>query len=390
MSNSPILVHIMTAPQSLGFVAGQVDYVQRQGLTVQVIASPGEQLHAFGDQQNIAVHAVEMPRSITPVKDLRAVWQLWRLLRQIRPTIVHAGTPKAGLLGMMAAWLARVPIRIYQIRGLPFLSARGWKRHLLIWTERIACLLADQVICNSHSNRSEALNAHLCPENKIKVLHNGSGNGVDATGAFVPNEHTFRESIRCELGIPAQALVIGYVGRIVRDKGVVELVRAWEQLNASYSNVHLLVVGRFESQAPLSDDIIGILQKDQRVHLTGYVQKDTIANYYSAMDVLVLPTYREGFPNTLLEAAAKALPAVSTRIPGCVDAVVDGVTGTLVPPRDATALAEAIRRYLDDPELRRQHGQAGRERVLRDFRPGDIWEAVYTEYERLMKAKLII
>jgi glycosyltransferase involved in cell wall biosynthesis len=177
--------------------------------------------------------------------------------------------------------------------------------------------------------------------------------------------------------------VVGFVGRIVRDKGIAELVAAWKTLRAEFPNLHLLMVGSFEPQDAVSPDVENLLTSDERIHLTGIVYNT--APVYAAMDILTLPTYREGLPNVPLEAAAMELPVVATLIPGCIDAVQDGVTGTLVPPRNAEALADAIRMYLHDSELRRQHGQVGRDRVLREFRQEAIWEAVYQEYLQLLQ-----
>jgi glycosyltransferase involved in cell wall biosynthesis len=380
------LVHITTVPDSLAFLYGQVGYLKAKGLDVQAISSPGELLTRFAAHEEIAVHAVEMPRRITPLRDLVAVTRLWRRLRRIRPQIVHAHTPKGGLLGMIAAWLARVPVRIYHLHGLPLTTATGVKRHLLRWSDKVSCRLAHQVLCVSHSLQEEAMAARLCPPHKIKVLLAGSINGVDAARAFNrkrmrPDE---RDAVRTRYGIPRDALVAGFVGRVVRDKGLAELVEAWKSLRDKFPALHLLIVGPFEPQDPIPEDAEKVLRCDPCVHLAGYVS-DT-PPLYAAMDLVVLPTYREGFGLVAIEAAAMELPVVATRIPGCTDAVQDGVTGTLVPVRDGPALAEACRRYLRDPELRRQHGVAGRRRVLRDFRPEALWKATFQEYVRLLRS----
>lgn len=386
-SQSIKLLHITTVPQTLNFLKGQVGYMKRQGFDVHALSSPGDFLRQFGDREQVTVHAVEMPRRITPLQDLLAVFRLWYCLHRIRPHIVHASTPKGGLLGSISAWLAGVPVRIYHMRGLPLMTATGYKRWLLWWSEKVSCLLADQVICVSHSLRDVAVSEGLCPASKIKVLLGGSSNGVDATGRYNPNcfDAGVGQAIRRQYGIPADAPVVGFVGRLVRDKGISELVEAWNLLRDEFPHLHLLIVGPFEPQDPVPADVEQILRHDARIHLTGGTQ-DT-SPLYAAMDILTLPTYREGFPNTPLEAAAMQLPVVATRIPGCIDAVQDGVTGTLVPPRNAEALAQAIRGYLNHPELGQQHGQAGRDRVLQSFRQEAIWDAFYQEYMRLLHEK---
>jgi glycosyltransferase involved in cell wall biosynthesis len=381
------LLHITTVPDSLGFLKGQIGYMKTRGLEIHAISSAGEFLIEFAQQEQVSVDAVTMHRSITPLQDIYAIAQLWQHLRRVRPQIVHSHTPKGGLLGTISAWLAGVPIRIYHIRGLPLMTAKGYKRFLLWWSEKVSCLLANQVLCVSYSIRDVVVSEDLCPANKVKVLLNGSGNGVDAKGQF--NCDRFGENVRQETrrkyGIPEDSLVVGFVGRIVRDKGVGELVLAWKILRLEFPNLHLLVVGSFEPQDAVSKDVESLLKSDPRIHLTG-LEWNT-PPLYAAMDILTLPTYREGFPNVPLEAAAMQLPVVATQIPGCIDSVENGVTGILVPPRNIDALVDGLRTYLKDPELRCQHGQAGRDRVLQKFRQEAIWEALYQEYKQLLQGQ---
>ena len=270
------------------------------------------------------------------------------------------------------------------MRGLPLTGATGLRRILLRATEWVSCRLAHRVLCVSHSVRSEAVGAGLCPAEKIKVLAGGSGNGVDSAGRFSPDllQPSLRLETRLRFGIPERALVIGFVGRVVRDKGIVELVQAWGELRSTFPDVHLLIVGPFEPQDPVPPEIQTALQQDDRIHLAG--MDWNTPPLYMAMDIVVLPTYREGFPNVPLEAAAMGLPVVATRIPGCVDAVVHGVTGTLVEVKNAAALREAITSYLEDDLLRKEHGRAGRERVLRDFRQEVIWAELLEAYRGLL------
>lgn len=378
------LIHITTVPEALPFFSGQVGYMKDRNLEVEAIASPGEDLDRFGALEKIRVHGVPMTRRITPLRDLVAVARLWRRLRLSRPQIVHSHTPKGGLLGMISAWLARVPVRIYHLHGLTLMTATGLKRQLLRSTEKLACALSNQVICVSHSVREVVVAERLCPAGKIRVLLGGSINGVDARERFNPARAgaPVRAEIRSRYGIPLDASVVGYVGRFVRSKGMVELVAAWSRLRDELPNLHLLLVGEFEPLDPVPPEVRAVLRTDSRIHLTGWMRD--VAPFYPAMDVVVLPSYREGLPGVPLEAAAMELPVVATRIPGCVDAVDDGVTATLVPVRDAEALADALRIYLRDPELRRKHGRAGRQRALAKFNQEAIWEALYQEYQRLL------
>jgi glycosyltransferase involved in cell wall biosynthesis len=207
---------------------------------------------------------------------------------------------------------------------------------------------------------------------------------VDATERFDPDRLPIgtRRDVRAQYGIPEDALVLGFIGRIVHSKGITELAEAWSSLREEFPSLHLLLVGPLEPQDPIPPKVEESLRRDRRVHLIG--EEWNTPPLYAAMDLFVLPTYREGFPNVLLEAGAMRLPVVATRIPGCADAVNDKATGILVDPYDASALVRAVSRYLRDSELRRRHGLAARERVLSQYRQEAIWQALYLEYLRLL------
>jgi glycosyltransferase involved in cell wall biosynthesis len=379
------IVTITTVPQSFSFLAEHPRFLASRGFDIHAVSSPGPEWASFVQNEPVSVHQISMPRRISPISDIVALWKLYWLLRTLQPHIVHGHTPKGGLLGMIAAWLANVPVRVYTIHGLPLMTAVGWKRSLLQWTERISCLCASQVLSVSRSICTVAICLQLCPARKIDILLGGSANGIDTLNRFNPARWNAanRLAIRRKHAIPEDALVVGFVGRIVRDKGLVELADAWHILREKFPALHLLILGPFEPQDPIPEEVEELFRTDPRIHLTGLVAET--ASYYPAMDILVLPTYREGLPGVLLEAAAMELPVVATRIPGCVDAVIDGRTATLVPPRDYEALATAIAAYLENPALRRQHGLAGRQWVSNEFRREAILQSLYDLYIRLLQ-----
>lgn len=371
-----------TAPQSLFyFLEGQVRYMKRKGVEVHGVSSPGKLLGMFAQRERAVVHEIDMPRAISPVEDLIAIWCLYRLFRRLRPDIVHAHTPKGGLLGMIAAILACVPTRIYNVHGLPYMTATGVKRRLLQITEKISITLAHQVFCVSASLADQICEEKFCRKKKICVFHKGSINGVDALNRFDPTRYNTSE-IRNSIGIPQKARVIGFVGRIVRDKGILELAASWFDLRERFSDLHLLIIGPFEKKDAIPRAVRQRLLSDERIHLMGHVK--STAPFYSAMDILAFPTHREGFGIVAIEAAAMCVPVVATRIPGCIDSVVDGETGILVPSKNTDALTEALSAYLNDSKLRRKHGEAGRRRAKVDFRPNTIWTLLHTEYLNLM------
>jgi glycosyltransferase involved in cell wall biosynthesis len=384
------LVYITTIPVTLGFFRGHISYLKSRAVDIHVVSSPGVGLEQFGADLGVPVHPVPMTRSISPIKDLHSAWRLWRVLSDLKPHVLHAVSPKAGLLGTMVARLVGVPIVVSSVFGLPQMTKSGLLRRLLNITTRISSRCSDRVWCDSFSMRDYVANAGLCASDKLIVLGQGSVNGVDAEGRFSPFYFgkESRNTIRQRYNIPGDARVIGFVGRIVADKGMHELASAWRVLREKYADIHLLLVGPLEDGDPLRQDDQLLFQTDPRIHLAG--RQHDIPPYLSAMDISVMPSYREGFGVTNIEASAMALPIVSTLIPGCVDSVQDGVTGMLVPPRDAKALAMVVAEYLDNPELLRKHGLAGRERVLQDFRPEIIQRALYQEYTNLCQEKEII
>lgn len=375
-----ILIHVTTVPQSLRFVAGQAAYMRAKGFDTHAVSSPGAALIQFATEEAVTVHAVPMARRITPLRDLVAIFKLWRLFRTLRPHIVHAHTPKGGLLGMLAARLAGVPVRIYHMHGLPFITATGLTRRILMATEAVSCRIASQVLCVSSSVRSMAVDLRLSPSGKIHVPLQGSCNGIDAETVFNPNRFTVSErgETRRRYGIPPDATVVGFVGRLARAKGLVELSAAWHMLKKEHPNLHLLLIGPEEPGDPPPPGLLDQLCADARVHFVG--ENWQTRPLYMAMDILVLPTHREGFPIVLLEAAAMERAIVATRVTGCVDAVQDGLTGTLVEPYNPEALATGILTYVRSPALRERHGRAARVRVLQDFSDKAMRTAIYRVY----------
>lgn len=364
---------------------GQLAFLREQGFDVSLIASPSDSLSLVAEREGVTVIPVPMEREMSPWRDLTALFRLCVALRRLKPDIVNAGTPKAGLLGNLAAWLCRVPVRIYTLRGLRLETAAGWKEKILAWSERIASACAQQVIAVSQSLRETYIARGLAQSDKAVVLRHGSSNGVSFERfQFDAAQWQQIAALRERWHIPADTPVIGFVGRLTRDKGIPELLTAFEQLLPEFPDTRLMLVGEPEQGDPIPADVLARLQTHPNVVLTGPI-KD-VALYFGVFDVLAFPSYREGFPNVPLEAAAAGLPVVGFQATGTVDAVVDGTTGTLVEIGDAAGLSQALANYLREPFLRKRHGEAGRRRARTDFRREDIWQALVDNYRELLQA----
>jgi glycosyltransferase involved in cell wall biosynthesis len=400
MTTTPRLVYITTIAHSANLILEeQLSFMRERGFDVVVISAPGDELRVIREREGVITVPVPMEREISPLKDLVSLVRLYIVLRRLRPAIVNAGTPKAGLLGMIAAWAAGIPVRIYFLFGLRMETTRGLKRFVLGVAERCASACAHRVICVSESLRRLYIKLGYTTEAKACVLQicpcfqrhgrtgKGSPNSIDADQLTQTRQlREQAQALRAHLGIPDRAPVVGFVGRLTRDKGVPELLDAFDQVLASFPEARLLMLGRFEDGDPIPENYVKRLRSHPRVVMTGQVPD--AAPYYRIMDVVGFPSYREGLAGPPLEAALVAeIPAVVFEATGVVDAVCDGVTGTIVPLGDVARFARALERYLTNDLVRREHGQAGRKYVLRHFSPEIVHEAIYEEYLRLLKAR---
>ena len=360
-SARPRLVIGVTSDQTCLVLRGRMRALRLAGFDVTLVSAPGETLTKLAEEEGIAACAVPMRRGISPIADFYSFVALCRILLRLRPAITDFSTPKAGFLGNLAAWGLRVPYRVYTLRGLKLESSRGGKRMLLLWSERVAARCAHLVLCNSLSLRAAARALQIAPEKKLCLLGDGSSNGVD-TKRFSPGA----SGVRRALGIEDGDLVVGFVGRLTNDKGIPELLMAFEEILRKEPRSWLLLVGWFDRAEDALDSVWRVhIAGHTRIRFTGFVA-DT-APYYRAMDVFVLPTHREGFPNAALEAAACGLAVVTTESTGARDAVLPEVTGLLVPPRVPEAIREAVLSLFEDGRKRKRLGAAGREWVLERY-----------------------
>jgi len=369
----------ITHPQTCLTLTGRLRALRNAGFRVTLISSPGELLDRTATREGVEAIGLPIEREIAPLADLvsllRLCWVLWRL----KPDLAEFSTPKAGLLGSLAARLVGVPARVYMLRGLKLETSKGIKRTILLAAERTSSRLAHVVLCNSESMRSEALSLGIAPAAKLHLLGSGSSNGVNVE-RFSPGSST----VRNDLNIPKEAKVVGFVGRLTRDKGVPELIEAFDTIAKKEPDAHLLLVGWFDAAEDALDDWTRArIQSHPRIHCTGFVA-DT-APYYRAMDLMVLPSWREGFPNAVLEAAATGLPVITTECTGSRDSVVPEVTGQLIPPGYPEAISEAVLKLLGDPVRRWSMGQAARVWVCAHFADERVLGLATEFYKSLLK-----
>lgn len=379
-ARAPRIVLGVTVDLSLRLMAGFPQFLAERGWDVHVVCSPGARLEALNGVPGVTVHALTMAREPSPFSDLRSLVAWVRLLRRLRPDVISVGTPKAGLLGGIAGRLTRVPGRVYLLRGLRLETSAGLSRRIFTALERLSIRSATKTLVVSRSLASRAMELKLGAPGRFTVLGDGSSNGIDVD-AFERSLPTAEEraALRAELALSTESPVVGFVGRLTEDKGLLVLRAAVDRLAADGTAFQLLVVGGAEGDASVSEQI-GSSSEITTV-ATGFVNDPE--KYYPLMDVLCLPTLREGFPNVVLEAAAASVPTVTTTATGAVDSVVDGETGAIVPVGDAEALADGLRRLIADPELRQRYGAAAKVRARERFDRTVVWASQERFYRAL-------
>lgn len=364
------------------FLGKQLNWFEEKGYKEYIVCSPSEEMEEFSKRYCFEYKPIEVLRKISIVKDLKAVVSTYKYIKEIKPKVVTGHTPKGGLIAMLAAWLARVPIRIYLRHGLVYETSHGLKRTLLINIDRLASRLATKIICVSPSVARRSIEDGLNSESKQVVLAHGTCNGIDIE-RFCKDiiDADGANELKKQLGINKGDFVVGFAGRLVRDKGIVELIRAYQEIREQHQNLRLMLVGMLEIRDALPEDVVKTIKEDQGIISTGYVGYATIEQYYALMDVFVLPSYREGFPTSVLEASAMEIPVITTRATGCCDSIIDGKTGIFV-GHNEKELETAIMKLYDSDELRSQMGLAGRKMVVDNFRNEVVWKEIGKLYKQ--------
>ena len=334
--------------------------------------------------EGVQIFPVPMVRGINLWRDLFAVASMFFLIRRIRQQLVHSYTPKAGLVTMLASWMFRVPVRVHTFTGLIFPTSKGLKKAVLIGIDRLICSCATHIVPEGAGVRND-LRKFKITRKPLHLIGFGNIAGVNTTLFSRLNLEVRAAStgLREKLGIGSLDFVFCFLGRLNKDKGIPELMSAFAAIEG---NVHLLLIGDVDQTAPIGRRLMRMLKEHSRVHMMGFMSD--VREALGAADVLVLPSYREGFPNALLQAGAMEVPAIATDINGCNEIVEHGVNGWLVPPRDARALEEAMRNAMGtDRAVREQMGRHARARIQQRFEQRDHWERMVQFYRGLLAAR---
>ncbi len=377
------LVRITTVPLSLEkLLEGQLHFMSKH-FEVTAISADEARLKKYAEAEGVGYYHVNLTRKITLFKDLWATFKLYRYLRKTRPYIVHTHTPKAGIVGMLAAWLARVPNRLHTVAGLPLMEANGFKKKLLVIIEKWTYRFATKVFPNSQGLQEYILVERFTSPSKLRIIGEGSSNGID-TQFFDPTtvSEAMIKQTKATYEIPSKDLVFLFVGRLVKDKGIVELVTAFQDLQQKYQDISLVLVGPFETELdPLPNDIMEICTKHPKIVLTGFQQD--VRPYFAISDVLVFPSYREGFPNVVLQAGAMGVPSIVSNINGCNEIIVDGTNGLIVPVKDTEMLQEAMEKLYLDTQIRNKMAEASRGLIMQKYEREKIWKELLRMYQAL-------
>ena len=385
------LIRITTVPLSLKvLLKGQLRFMASNGFDVKGVSSEGEELREVHENEGIAVEAITMSRKITPFQDLKSLWEMWNFLRKEKPQIVHTHTPKAGIIGMLAARLAGVPHRLHTVAGLPLMEATGTKRKILNFVEKLTYSSATMVYPNSKGLYDFILQNNFTQSNKLKIIANGSSNGID-TVFFSPDQviETERVTLREKLNIQPDDFVFVFVGRIVSDKGINELIKAFSELQAVENNeptgIKLLLVGGLENDLdPLNSETLAEINQNKDIISVGFQQD--VRSFFAIADALVFPSYREGFPNVVMQAGAMGLPSIVSDINGCNEIIIEGENGLIIPPKNVEKLKEKMLTLAKDKNLYTKLKGNSRRMIENRYEQSVVWNALLEEYEGLLQS----
>ena len=372
------IIRAVTVSMSVGFFTPMVKDLQRKGYEVVSVSSPGPELETL---RELGVNTLEVPmeRRMSPWKDLKSLLQLIKVFKKEQPDMVHSMTPKAGLLCMLAAWITRVPKRVHTFTGLVWPTATGLSRKILMFTDWITCACATHVIPEGQGVMND-LQQHITKK-PMKVLGYGNVRGIDMT-RFCRRPEVLSKAIAF---LKEGTFTYIFVGRLVRDKGINELVEAFAQLQNKYSTIRLLLVGEYESSLdPLKQETLDTINTLPTIEAVGPQYGDDLLAYYAASDCFVFPSYREGFPNTVLEAGAMGLPSIVTDINGSREIIEYGKNGVIIPSKDVNALYQTMEQMYLDKQNTLVMAENARAIIAERFEQSFVQKCLYEFYDEIM------
>ncbi len=375
------IVRTSTVPGSLNnFCRNLLHELQEsEGYSVVAVSSPGDALSEIASREGVKVYPVPMERHIAPVKDLISLWKLIKVFRKERPDMVHSITPKAGLLSMMAAWVCRVPVRLHTFTGLVFPTSTGFKQKLLIFTDRLTCSCATHIMPEGEGVKNDLINYQITSK-PLKVLGYGNIRGIDLK-YFDRTAEVEKETEKIR---KTDITTFIFIGRLVRDKGINELVGAFAKLNKEHTKTRLLLVGRREDKLdPLEGQTLQEIENNPAIITTGE-QKD-VRPWLAASDIFVFPSYREGFPNVVIEAGAMGLPAIVTDINGSREIIIEGENGIIIPARDSEHLYTAMKQLMASPKQTRQMANNARTMIESRFEQTFVRKCLKKYYKEILQ-----
>lgn len=382
------VIHAVTISESLSFMDGQLRYLKGRGFEPKALSSKGPGFEEFQSREQVEMLELPMDRGISPLHDLQSLARCIALFRRERPQVVNASTPKAGLIVTVAARICHVPVRVYTMRGLRMETTVGWKRNLLLNMEKIAASSATHCLAVSDSLKERAIEFGIVAEEKITVLGKGSGDGFDvARFQSGPEIEAAAIKLRDHCKFSKDDVVLGFVGRLTKDKGVNELVAAFKMLSQKNGKLRLLIVGDYEDDDPVEESVKQEIESNPKIIKTGFVA-DPVA-YYHLMNIFVFLTKREGFGNVSIEAALCGLPVVASDVTGARNTIIDEKTGLLVDPENLQEITETIDRLIASDSLRIRFGEAGREWASANFSNEMLWKELDSFYKTCLGESLV-
>lgn len=378
------IVFVSTIPATIYYFQKDViRALQENGHSSIVISSENKWISLAKIKQDIKIPYYKIPfsRKISPLKDILTLVKLYILFKKLQPDIVYYSTPKAALLASLASWCAGVKFRLYGHRGVFYCNLIGIRYNIFKFLDKFSCGCSHKVVVNSQSNITYLLKNYICNIKKMGLLCNGSSHGVDSKMRFNPK---YVKNIPLK-GIPSNCVIFGFIGRIESDKGIAELIKAWRIFLTQCKDALLILVGPLsDSWNSIENSLIEEIKNESTIILLPAT--DNVEEIYKKLDIFVFPSYREGFPNAVLEASAMGLPVITTNALGCVDSVVEGETGVVIPVQDIDELANAMIKMYENKSLREKMGINARTRVLNEFDPKEInKELIYLLMNRKFK-----